>query len=386
MMKIEIYHPILWSKYKAAVFTQVSRLALREGSNAQFVQVAESERQRVALNTVDLSYHQYPYRLLFKGTYDDIPKAKLASAAFKAGWTSDADLILTPGFSDIAHWALLLAAKLRRKKVATFCDSTLRDRPQSSLKGVLKRTYFHFCDGYFSYGTRGREYLLHYGAKPDRIFRRVQAAGLPAGYSEDAAFSARAGTPPGEPSMPPRPTLLYVGRLSGEKGLDLLLRAFHALLETYPGARLDIAGSGPSANELKAQAEALGITGSVQFLGGLPLDEITARYARADLFVLPSRSEPWGLVVNEALHYGCPVIVSDACGCAPDIVEEGVNGYTFISDDEQDLRAKLELGVRTFADHAATARACLQSVAPFNPAASAAQILAGCHAIMDRAA
>ena len=66
-------------------------------------------------------------------------------------------------------------------------------------------------------------------------------------------------------------------------------------------------------------------------------------YQFADIFVLPSQSETWGLAVNEAMACSKPVLVSDKCGCAVDLIEEGINGFTFSSGDEEDLLNKLEL-------------------------------------------
>ncbi len=74
------------------------------------------------------------------------------------------------------------------------------------------------------------------------------------------------------------------------------------------------------------------------FYGLLQIDELPQYYARAGCFVLPSTSEPWGLVVNEAMASGIPVLVSNRCGCGPDLVHEGQNGFAF-----DPLNARLSL-------------------------------------------
>jgi len=70
-------------------------------------------------------------------------------------------------------------------------------------------------------------------------------------------------------------------------------------------------------------------------------EELPAYYALANAFVHPSKSEQWGLVVNEALASGLPVLVSERCGCSPDLVQDGVNGFTFNPDDETQLTSRL---------------------------------------------
>ncbi|MGH9904076.1 MAG: glycosyltransferase, partial [Pyrinomonadaceae bacterium] len=88
---------------------------------------------------------------------------------------------------------------------------------------------------------------------------------------------------------------------------------------------------------LHAEVEALNLSERVVFEGVIPADKIPARLAAADLLVLPSRWDGWGLVVNEAFAAGVPVIVSDCCGAA-DLIDHGVNGYVFRSERVNELR------------------------------------------------
>jgi glycosyltransferase involved in cell wall biosynthesis len=91
---------------------------------------------------------------------------------------------------------------------------------------------------------------------------------------------------------------------------------------------LVLVGDGPQRDELRSMALVKGLT-EVHWPGFKYFHELPLYYALAGCFILPSVREPWGLVVNEAMASGLPVLVSNSCGCAPDLVREGENGYTF---------------------------------------------------------
>jgi glycosyltransferase involved in cell wall biosynthesis len=93
---------------------------------------------------------------------------------------------------------------------------------------------------------------------------------------------------------------------------------------------------------------------------------------------LPSFSEPWGLVVNEALNHGCPAVVSDNCGCVPELVIDGVTGYAFRSGDLASLRRAMLSALEAFADTRATATQCMNVIQRFDPPNAAANIARGC--------
>lgn len=116
---------------------------------------------------------------------------------------------------------------------------------------------------------------------------------------------------------------IFVGRLSPEKNIQLLIETFNKL----PGLTLNIVGFGPLEFELKSIANQ-----NINFLGAIPNAELFEIYQQNDVFVLPSYSEPWGMVVEEALNCGLPVIVSDRVGCAEEIINES-NGIVFKLSD-----------------------------------------------------
>jgi glycosyltransferase involved in cell wall biosynthesis len=139
----------------------------------------------------------------------------------------------------------------------------------------------------------------------------------------------------------PQRYFLYVGRLAPEKNTSRLLTAYARYRASGGHWSLVLVGDGPEKETLQQQASFLGIGSSTHFAGLKNSREITVYYAFASCFVLPSKREPWGLVVNEAMASGLPVIVSRQCGCAEDLVQPGRNGFLFDPEDDAELAARL---------------------------------------------
>jgi glycosyltransferase involved in cell wall biosynthesis len=184
----------------------------------------------------------------------------------------------------------------------------------------LKRRAVAAASGFLVPGKAALEYVESLGVSPERIVIAPNAVDLSIFSLDVDRRRRRDGC-----------TFLYVGRLAPEKGLDVLLRAF----DDVPG-RLLIAGSGPQEAELRSRTN-----GRVELLGQLEREELPELYARADCFVLPSRSEPWGMVLNEAAAAGLPLVASEAAGAGYDLIEDGVNGYRVPVDDPPALAEAL---------------------------------------------
>jgi glycosyltransferase involved in cell wall biosynthesis len=238
---------------------------------------------------------------------------------------------------------------------------------------IPKRLFFSFCDGYFAFGTRSREYLMSLGAKQERIFVPCQAAALPRSFSPQAALPDRLHYRQGN-----APVFLFVGRLSEEKGIGTLLEAFSGITERVPDATLRIVGTGPMGDALRQKVADARLGASVHFLGSLQDEPLSREYFGATCMVLPSVREPWGLVTNEALSHGCPVIVSESCGCVPELVIDGVTGYAFPAGDVASLQRTMLKSIEAFADTAGAAKRCMDVIQRFDPPSAAANIARGC--------
>jgi glycosyltransferase involved in cell wall biosynthesis len=141
----------------------------------------------------------------------------------------------------------------------------------------------------------------------------------------------------GESANAPRTEIVFVGRLTLPKGVDVLFDALRPLFGEYADLHLTLIGNGERRAALAAQAAACGLQDRLTFTDVMPADQVQSRIAIADMLVLPSRADGWGMVINEALAVGVPVIASNVCG-ASDLIRHGVNGYIFGSEDVQGLR------------------------------------------------
>lgn len=135
--------------------------------------------------------------------------------------------------------------------------------------------------------------------------------------------------------------VLNVARLEYFKGHDVLLRAWVKCVKEYPDIELWIAGSGSMQAELKSKAISLNIHQHVRFLGYLPPQAIHSRMQAADLFVLPSRSEPFGIVLLEAMAHGLPVVASDVGGIPEVLPKDGAAWLVPVEDEHELAKAIL---------------------------------------------
>lgn len=371
-MKIVVWHNIMWSRYKAAVFSSLQILCSERRAELQVYQIAETANQRTGLSPTDVSQHKYSYELLFNGSYEAIPRLSLLWTVAKKALSDDADVTILAGYDRPEYWIQAMILRLRGKTFACFCDSTVYDNKQKFVTGLLKRVFFRWCSGIFCYGQRAAEYVKLYGATPDKIIHRCQAAALYEEYTPELALERRLAMY--DRSQAAR--FLYVGRFSREKSLDHLILAFDRLRKTHPDAKLILVGGGPEEKHLKNFCARLNLENDVQFAGARHGDALFLEYLKATALVLPSFSEPWGLVVNEALSHGCPVVVSDRCGCVPELVVDGKTGYSFPWGDLEGFAARMGAIVQ-FDDPAQLSKWCLDRIAPYTPTNAARSVLEG---------
>ena len=178
------------------------------------------------------------------------------------------------------------------------------------------------------------------------IFNGVDVLGAHSGPSESDAGPPDSSDPPDPPDRPDRPYILALGRVVEKKGFDLLLEAYAATDRARGTFDLVIGGAGSALDPLRAQAEALGVADRVHFPGGLSRAEVARTMAGAELFVMPSRLEPFGIVVLEGWRAGVAVMATTRGG-APEFVRDGEDGVLI---DPFDTAAFAEALERLVAD------------------------------------
>ena len=229
---------------------------------------------------------------------------------------------------------------------------------REQIKAWMSREFFHKA---FVSGKRSAAYLQSLSGKMLPFEEGYDVVDNAFFASRVAAIRSNAtGSAPGP--------FLFIGRLAEVKNIPLLLDAYRSYKQNGGHRNLEIVGHGPYGNSLKASVQRAGLEESIQFFGFQPYDSIPAWYARTACLILPSVSEPWGLVVNEAMASGLPVIVSDRCGCADDLVEDGVNGYIFSAKNADSLtECMIAFDALSEADRRAMGRRSQEIIARFTP-------------------
>ena len=211
---------------------------------------------------------------------------------------------ITPGEADVAH----------------------SHRGLQRLFGLYRRLRFHRAAAIVAYGTATCRHLAAQGVPIERIFAGTQVvptAQLPPPTADKAALGVADKT-----------VVLSVNYLVPRKGLDVLIHAFRQV--AGPHDVLVLVGSGPEEASLRRLAHG---DHRIRFPGYQDGAAKTAWYAAADLFVFPTLHDPWGLVVNEAMAFGLPIIATEAAGCVPDLVRD--NGLVVPAGDVDALATAL---------------------------------------------
>lgn len=198
-------------------------------------------------------------------------------------------------------------------KNALALESTWKESSVSGIKGFLKRIFLARLTEVYASGASHEALLrrLRFRGRT-RITRGVGVMNKPPRILSEKAYSKK---------------FLYIGRLSPEKNISLLIDVFSELTNFT----LQIVGNGPELKTLALKART-----NIYFSEHVPNEELQSLILDHDFLILPSLSEPWGLVVEESLYFGRPVIISQHCGAAELIRPD--NGYQFDPRSPEELR------------------------------------------------
>ena len=252
------------------------------------------------------------------------------------------DAVVIHGWFGLSVWLTLLTCR-RRKLPVLMRSSAHVTSPNwnhaTGLKHLVLRRLFRQCSAFLTLGRRNAEFYRRWDVSEEKLFLTPHAV------DNNFFGRQRAALLPQRPSLRQQLGLpadavvfLYAGRLAPEKRLPDLLHAVCALDDAR--AWLVLAGEGRERRHLENLARSIGLT-QILFPGFQSQSKLARFYVAADTFVLPSGSETWGVVVNEAMNFALPVVVSDAAGAVPDLMEEGGNGMVFPAGDRAALRCCL---------------------------------------------
>lgn len=267
------------------------------------------------------------------------------------------DHIIICGYS--SPTSILAIAYLKARKIPFWLevDGGLI-RQDSKLKYLCKKLLVCAASGWLSTGESTTRYLVHYGADPEGVKVYPFTSLWEKDILKEAVSPEEKQALRQELDLRGEKVILTIGQFIHRKGFDVLLKAAANLPKSVS---IYLVGGEPTEEYLKLRQE-LGLE-NVHFLGFQSKQTLMKYYRAADVFVLPTREDIWGLVVNEAMAYGLPVITTDRCVAGLELVEEGVNGYIVPAGDAQALAEKMNLILQQ--DLAAFGRCALERVQPY---------------------
>jgi len=257
-------------------------------------------------------------------------------------WRGRYDAIFVHSYHNFTQLLAIVAAHRQGIRVLVRSEPTLRIKvssPRRRIKEVLLPWLFGQVNAFMSIGSLNREYYSLYGVSDEKIFSMPYAVDNEFFFRQRDFWEPQRQQIKRDLKVPQGKVILYVGRFLPRKRVLDLIRAFEMLGRS--DVALVLVGEG---GELAACQQYVreGHLQGVHFLGFRNQVELPRIYAVSDVLVLPSEDEPWGLVINEAMCFGLPVIASNQVGAAADLVQPGRNGFTYPAGEASVLAGLLD--------------------------------------------
>jgi glycosyltransferase involved in cell wall biosynthesis len=324
-MKIAFIHPALMD-YRIELFNKIN-----SDYETKFIFTKQGRGQQNVKEEHENIPSQWVYKNLKSNLCIKNVDIGMQIRLIKEIMFGDYDLVIT----STNRYVCWIAARISNKKFMQLTEFWLWiDYPVYRIfLNKLNRIMSRNSDSIFAMGTKSYESYLEMGVNPNKIIMYPQCS---LDYSNKPTENFKKSF-----HLTEYKVILFLGRLVRLKGVQYLMRAFSRLEKENADAFLIIAGDGPMNSELKKIAADLNIQ-NILFTGAVAKKNIASYYELCDVFVLPSiifknAYEPWGLVVNEAMAFGKPVITTFAVGSGKDFVLDGYNGFIVEDKNEDEL-------------------------------------------------
>jgi glycosyltransferase involved in cell wall biosynthesis len=330
------------SPYRIPLF---NALAHRPEIDLHVIFMAETDQHlrqwQVYKEEIQFSFQVLPSWRKRVGKYNVLLNRGVGSALAAAR----PDAVLCGGYSYVTSWQALRWAQSRGIPFLLWSESNSQDlRRGYALVEWLKKRFLRKCQAFVVPGQSAGEYLVAHEIKNSIIFTAPNAVDNDFFSSRAAVIRADAAATRARLGLPNR-YFLFTGRLVKEKGVFDLLSAYDRLDSTIrEQIGLVFVGDGSCRKQLEDRAATVSqeTKGTIKFAGFAQREQLAEYYALADVMILPTYSDPWGLVVNEAMACGLPVIVSRAAGAAADLVKDNWNGWLVPTGDVTALTAAMQ--------------------------------------------
>lgn len=265
----------------------------------------------------------------------EISSAIIKKKVFKALNDLNPEVVILSGWDSIPTLFSLLWALKNNIPTVIVSESQQFDFKRNLIKEFGKKLILKLIDSAFVGGINQSDYLVKLGFKKERIFLGCDVVDNDFFYQPKGAHDRNI-----TPQLP-KNFFMTSCRFVEKKNLYFLIKVFEKFQRKKDEWSLVLVGDGPLKEDLVELSKQLRISEKVIFTGYQEYENIRSIYKSASCFILPSITEQWGLVINEALASGIPVLCSERAGCAPNLVENKEVGYTFSPFSEDDLETKM---------------------------------------------
>jgi glycosyltransferase involved in cell wall biosynthesis len=289
-------------------------------------------------NEIKFHYHVLPHWRRRVGKYHLLLNRSVHSTLNEV----NPDVIICGGYYYPAAWSAAYWAKRRSVPFLLWTESTAMDQRGSYFPvEYLKKHFLNLCSAFIVPGKSSFDYLKQFGVSEPRIIIAHNAV------DNDLFSTAAQAVNPADSRLRahyqlPKRYFLFVGRLVKEKGTFDLLEAYAQLKpETRANIGLVFVGNGSGIRELQEKASKIH-PGEIRFPGFVHREELPKIYALAEALIFPTYTDTWGLVVNEAMACGLPVMATHVAGCTIDLVQDNWNGFVVAPGDSSHLSSAME--------------------------------------------
>ena len=245
---------------------------------------------------------------------------------FKALKLEKANVVYIPGWGSREARFALFCSKILGFKSIVMSDSSEFDFQRNKLKEFIKKCFVNQFDAAFVAGSSHFNYILKLGMSANKITMGYDVV-------DNNHFSSHRSN-----VYKPDGYFLASGRFIKRKNFILLLEAYKDYRSKVKSPKtLVLCGSGHEESEIKYKIESLNLNSYVKLPGFVQYDELPVLYSKASVFIIPSVSEQWGLVINEAMASGLPILSSNRCGAHFDLVINNENGFIFNPFSVEDI-------------------------------------------------
>ena len=315
---------VMWMNQPSPHQDDLSAELIRQGAKLTVIYASRlrADRQQIGWEVDDLA----PWALVLPSRFSFVEALRLLRRLCKAIH------IVNGIWAEPVFFVVVLCCLLQRIRYCIYSEAPasmttisfvafLKRKVQRRIVRIVGRK----ADGLLAVSRLAEEAFAALGFPETKIYRF--------GYFENAQHVE---TTCG-PQNSRRREVMYVGRLVKEKGIELLIEAIVPLLREDASLRFVLVGGGELENELRNQVHAMGLDDQIAFRGVVRSRSVHSLLKQGIMLVLPSELDGWGIVVNQALQAGTPVVVSDSCGSA-ELVANGENGYIFQTGDASSLK------------------------------------------------